>query len=83
MSYKRPMRWEPGQTLIACDICGFPYLFPSEMVRADDKRLYCLRTCWLGKTALGDARERAAAARLRREQEYPRVTGTTPSWRDE
>lgn len=64
--------------MFACDICGFPYRYPSEMVRGSDKLFYCNRTCWLGKTALDDQRERNAARR--HEDQQPPVMGKKPSW---
>jgi hypothetical protein len=80
MAYKRTPRYAPGQALMACSICGFPYLFPEELVFADDKLFYCLRTCWLGQTALTDTRERSYSNR-RRDNDNPPIRGIRPSWR--
>lgn len=80
MAYKRQMRWEPGATLVACSICGFPFVFPGELVYADDKQFYCLRKCWKGKTVLADQREQAAA-KSALGAEAPPLSGPKPSWR--
>lgn len=79
MAYTRPVRYVEGETMFACDICGFPYRFPSEMVRADDNLFYCTRTCWLGKTPTQDRREQAERA-IARKEEAPPVVGRKPSW---
>ena len=65
--------------MFACDVCGFPYRYPSEMVRGDDRLFYCRRTCWLGKTALTD-RQEAAAAHRRREEMQPPAIGKKPDY---
>lgn len=80
MAYKRTPHYEMGQSLMACSICGFPYLFPNELVYADDKLFYCTRTCWLGKTVLTDTRERTYSNR-RRDNDNPPILGIKPSWR--
>lgn len=80
MSYRRRSRYAEGETLIACSICGFPYLFPSELTYADDKLFYCNRTCWLGKTKAQDERERAAS-KGRKDDDNPPLRGPKPSWR--
>lgn len=68
--------------MFSCSQCGFPYRFPGEMVYADDKQFYCLRTCWLGKTVLTDTRERAAASAAHHpDQQAPALLGPKPGWR--
>lgn len=80
MSYSRPVRYEEGQTLIACSICGFPYLFPSEMRYRDDRTFRCLRTCNDAETKLANDRKQTASMK-RRDQVMPPLTGPKPSWR--
>lgn len=83
MAYRRPVRYEPGETLIACSICGFPRLYPSELRRLDDRLFYCDRHVEYhsGKTALTDQRETAQEQR-KRDTETIRLNGPVPSWRD-
>lgn len=81
--YKRPIRFELGQALVACSQCGFPYCYPDEIVRRGDGNFYCLRTCDMSKTVLDDAKERASAASARKpDQEVPTgPLGPRPGWR--
>ena len=79
MAYKRALRFEEGQTLFACSICGFPYLFPMEMVHGDDGLFYCTRTCWKGETVTGHNRRRAGW-HPPPDNERPPVFGRKPSW---
>lgn len=80
MAQSRPIRWEEGETQIACDCCGLPAFFPSEMRRLSDGLFYCYRHVEFetGKTKLDDQRERAALAAGRKEQ--PVTIGKKPSW---
>jgi hypothetical protein len=78
MSYRRPIRFAEGEILRACDVCGFPYLYPSELERGSDRLLYCTRTCWMGKTALDQQRE-SAAFKPSKEQPPPGF-GRVPDW---
>lgn len=81
MAWKRPITWEPGETLIACTLCGFPRKFPSELWYGPDGKYYCDRhEEWrLRKTVLDDSRERAAWRPP--VEEVPQLIGPKPSWR--
>ena len=80
MSYARSVRFEGGETLIACSICGFPYLFPSEMSYCDDKLFRCHRTC-NEETRTSNLRQQVESQR-RKDQIAPPLTGPRPTWRD-
>lgn len=69
MSYERSPEYHDGQVKMACSVCGFPYVFPSELVRCDDKLLRCKRTC-MEETALSRDRK-IAASHHRREIQPP------------
>jgi hypothetical protein len=80
--YRRPLRFDEGETLIACSICGFPRRFPSELRYMDDKQFYCELHCEYhnGVTAQADAK-RTADAQRRRDQENAPLQGPSVSWR--
>jgi len=80
VAYARAIRFEPGETLIACSICGFPYLFPSEMTYGDDQLFRCHRTC-IEATRKSDLQEQVASQR-RKDQIIPPLSGPRPTWRD-
>ena len=77
MSYERSPDYHEGQTKMACGICGFPYLFPSELTLCDDKIIRCKRTC-MEETRL--ARDRKIAASRDRREVPPPPFGTKPNW---
>ena len=79
MSYKRAIRFEGGETLIACSICGFPYLFPSELSYCDDRLFRCKRTC-MEQTKRANDRQQVQSQK-RRDNEAPLVGGAGPGWR--
>lgn len=81
MSYARPVRFVGGETLIACSICGFPYLFPSEMTYTDERTFRCNRTCLDDETILSHDRRRAGYAKRRPDRITPLLTGQGPDWR--
>lgn len=80
--HKRAMRWEPGQTLIGCSICGFPVLWPSECKRLDDGHFYCFRHVEYetGVTALADSK-RTSEAMKRHDSDLPVIPAPRVSWR--
>ena len=78
MAYKRTPRYEPGQALMACSVCGFTYLFPSELRYCDDRLFRCTRTC-LEETRLAEERKRTASHR-RQDNDNPPLIGVKPSW---
>ena len=80
MSYKRPVEFADGETLLACTVCGFPYLYPSQLVLADDRKVYCTRTCWLGETVQGHNARRAGWSPPA-DNDAPAPVGSKPSWR--
>lgn len=79
MSFKRAVRWDEGQALCQCDVCGFPYRYPGEMVLGSNRRFYCLRTCWLGETE-EDALKRASDSQRRREEPTPTIGRAPDYW---
>lgn len=80
MAYARAIRFEPGETLIACSICGFPYLFPSELTYCDDQLFRCKRTC-IEETLKSNQRQQVESQR-RKDQLIPPLSGPRPTWRD-
>lgn len=79
--YRRPVTFVEGETLIACAVCGFPYLFPSELAYTDERTFRCKRTCLDDETKLTHDKRRAAWAQRKPDQVTPPLNGTTPSWR--
>jgi len=79
--YKRECKWEPGAALITCASCGFPFRFPGELHYADNKKFYCLRACWDGKTHEQDQREQAAARQRPADTIAAPIPGGKPTWR--
>lgn len=81
--YRRPVTFVEGETLIACSVCGFPYLWPSELAYTDERTFRCYRTCLDDETKLTHERRRAAwAASHPPDQITPFLTGPKPSFRD-
>lgn len=82
--YSRTPHYEEGQALVACSICGMEYLYPRELVYANDRNFYCTRTCWhpewQSKTKLDDSLTRATGNR-RRDNDQINVPGKKASWR--
>lgn len=81
MSYKRPVVFVEGETLIACSCCGFPYLFPSEMVYTDERTFRCKRTCLDPETVTAHNTRRSTWSRRPADRVTPLLTGQKPSWR--
>lgn len=81
MSYQRPTTFVEGETLIACGCCGFPYLFPSELVYTDERTFRCKRTCVDPETVTAHNMRRSAWAKRTPDQVVPQLTGPKPSWR--
>jgi hypothetical protein len=81
VSYKRPVRFAEGETLIACSSCGFPYLFPSELTYTDERTFVCNRTCLDDETVTTHNKRLANAHKRKPDNEVPRLTGGKPSWR--
>ena len=79
--YRRPVAFTGGETLIACSVCGFPYLFPSELAYTDERTFRCLRTCLDDETLLTHNRRRAGYAQRHADQINPLLSGPKPSWR--
>lgn len=77
MSYERVADYVEGQVKMACGICGFPYMFPSELILCDDKLLRCKRTC-MEETRL--SRDRKIAASRKRKEMSPPPLGTKESF---
>lgn len=79
---RRQLRWVPGETMIACSICGLPCLFPSESRRLSDANFYCYRHVEYrtGECALDNDR-RTAEAMKRRDTDMPALPAPRPSWR--
>jgi hypothetical protein len=81
--YRRPVAFKDGETLIACAVCGFAYLYPSELTYTDEHTFRCNRTCLDEETKLTHDRRRAAWAASRTpDQISPLLPGTKPSYRD-
>ena len=80
MAYRRPIKFAEGETLMACSLCGFSYLYPSELRYCDDKLFRCNRTCWDGETPKS-WEERSQAARRRVDNDTPPLAGPKPGWR--
>ncbi len=80
MAYRRSIRYAAGETLLACGVCGFTYLYPSELVLGDDRTLRCTRTCHRDETEKGH-NERRAAWRPPADNEAPAPVGRKPQWR--
>ena len=79
--YRRPVAFTGGETLIACSVCGFPYLFPSELAYTDEKTFRCRRTCLDDETKLTHERRRQGYANRGTDQIAPLLSGPRPSWR--
>lgn len=79
--YRRPVEFTGGETLIACSVCGFPYLFPSEMAYTDERTFRCRRTCLDDETLLTHSRRRENYAHRKPDQINPLISGNKPSWR--
>lgn len=77
MSYTRPQDYFPGQVLMACSICGGPYLFPDELVRGPDMLFRCKRTC--NELTVLERDKTIANSHKRREMPPPKF-GVAPSW---
>lgn len=80
--YRRPVVFAEGETLIACSVCGFPYLFPSELTYTDEHTFRCNRTCLDDETVTTHNRRRSAWANRPPDQITPFLTGPKPSFRD-
>jgi hypothetical protein len=79
--YRRPVTYAEGETIIACSICGFPYLFPSEMTYTDERTFRCNRTCLDNETITAHNRRRSGYATRGPDSTAPLIAGLKPSWR--
>lgn len=79
--YRRPVAFTGGETLIACSVCGFPYLFPSELAYTDERTFRCRRTCLDEETVLTHNKRRESYSHRQPDQIKPLITGTKPGWR--
>jgi hypothetical protein len=76
----RPVRYEPGDALQACSLCGFTCL-ASEMWYGDDSQFYCNRHVEYDthRTVLTDSKQRARWRPAK--EQVPEIVGPIPTWR--
>ncbi len=79
--YRRAVAFTEGETLFACSVCGFPYLFPSELTYTAERTFRCKRTCLDNETKLESDQRHAAFMSRPADQTVPLLSGPKPSWR--